>query len=370
MGVSIAIGIAALLALMLAMYFRAAAHTNHVALAHAPKPVSIERAKKGSFRPSRAYVGTLQPWALAKVGPQYISAYVGAVLVRPGAVVKRGEVLATLDCRNSSAASKEIAARAKALEERRNAVAHETDRMKQLIDGGFASENEVEQLSAKTSAQTAEVESLKASLLSKSLEVDDCILRAPFYGEVAERLTDPGAYVRPGNPVVVVIDRSTVRVTAEAPESDFAIVAPDTPVKLEASTGAKVAARISRRAPAADDATRTVHFEVDVPNGDRTLPVGTTATISIDVGAPQPAVLVPLRSATVRGEQATIFVVVESIAKRTVLPVLGEVGGTLYLDPKLGENTPVVVEGRALLDDGDRVIAKEPTAERTSRAEK
>lgn len=201
-GISIMIGVAALLVVMLAMYFRAAAHTNHVALAATAKPVSIERAKKGTFRPTRSYVGTLQPWALAKVGPQYISAYVGTVLVRPGAVVKRGEVLATLDCRNSSAASKEIAARAKALEERRNAVAHETDRMKQLIDGGFASENEVEQLSAKTSAQTAEVEGLKASLLSKSLEVDDCILRAPFSGEVADRLIDPGAYVRPGNPVV------------------------------------------------------------------------------------------------------------------------------------------------------------------------
>jgi hypothetical protein len=31
----------------------------------------------------------------------------------------------------------------------------------------------------------------------------------------------------------------------------------------------------------------------------------------------------------------------------------------LFLDPKLKEGTPVVVEGRALLDDGDKVVAKE-----------
>ncbi len=49
------------------------------------------------------------------------------------------------------------------------------------------------------------------------------------------------------------------------------------------------------------------------------------------------------------------------MAKRRVLPVLGEAGGTLYVDPKLAAGTPVVVEGRALLDDGDKVDAKEST---------
>ena len=57
------------------------------------------------FRPSRTYVGTMEAWLSASIGPQLVSAYVDTVLVRPGAVVKRGEVLATLDCRDASAAS-------------------------------------------------------------------------------------------------------------------------------------------------------------------------------------------------------------------------------------------------------------------------
>jgi RND family efflux transporter MFP subunit len=350
-------GVALVIVVMLALYLRSLFGANRHALAQSPKPVTVERAQAGSFRPSRSYVGTLEPWSLARVGPQYVSAYVGAVLVRPGAAVRRGEVLATLDCRSSSAASREIAERARALEERRNALAHETDRMKQLIDGGFASANEVEQLSARTSAEAAELESLHASMTKRGLEVDDCVLRAPFTGEIADRFVDPGAYARPGQPLVTMIDRATVRVTAEAPESDFDVVAPGVPVQIVASR--TVSARISRRAPAADDVTRTVHFEIDVPNADRALPVGTTAVVHIEVGEPRPAVVLPLRAATVRGERATLFTVEGDRARRTIVPVLGEVGGALYLDPKLAAGTEVVVEGRALLDDGDRVRAGE-----------
>jgi membrane fusion protein (multidrug efflux system) len=269
-------------------------------------------------------------------------------------------VLATLDCRNASAATREIAARAHAIEERQSAIQHEAERTKEMQQGGFASANELEQLTAKSAAEKAEAESMRASLVSRSLEVDDCILRAPFAGEVSERFVDPGAYLRPGNPVATVIDRNQVRIVADAPESDFTIVAPGTPVNIEVeATGAKLQAVISRRAPAADDVTRTVHFEIDVQNANHVLPVGSTARLTIDVGEPQPAAAVPLRAATVRGDNATLFTVQGDVAKSEVLKVLGEAGGTLYLEPKLKAGTAVVVEGRALLDDGDKVVAKE-----------
>jgi RND family efflux transporter MFP subunit len=358
----ILVGVALVLAAMIGLYWRAASRTNHVALSASAKGVSVEKAKAATFRPQRTYIGTTAAWNAARVGPQYVSAYVGTVLVRPGATVKRGEVLATLDCRNASAATREIAARAHAIEERQTALQHEAERTKEMQAGGFASANELEQLTAKSAAEKAEAESMRASLVSRSLEVDDCTMRAPFAGEVSERFVDPGAYVRPGNPVATVIDRSQVRIVADAPEADFNVVAPGTAVKIEVeATGAKLEATISRRAPAADDATRTVHFEIDVPNAEHALPVGSTTRLSIDVGTPQPAIEVPLRAATVRGEKATIFTVQGDVAKSEVLHVFGEAGGSLFVEPKLKAGTPVVVEGRALLDDGDKVAAKEST---------
>jgi membrane fusion protein, multidrug efflux system len=352
-------GVLALVVGVIALYLRASARQNHVALSSAPKPVTVVRAQAGRFRPRFAYVGTIEAWNVARVGPQFISAYVSTVLFRPGAQVRRGEVLATLDCRNASAASKETAARAKALEERQLAVEHESQRVSEMAAGNFASKNEAEQLQAKAASDKAEIESLRASLTSRTLEVDDCILRAPFAGEISERYADPGAFVRPGNPILGVIDRSTVRIVGDAPEDDFAVVAPGAAVDIEVpATGARLSGKISRRAPAADDSTRTVRFEIDLPNPARALPAGTTAQLGLWFGAERPATVVPLAAATVRGTSATLYTVGDGIAHRADVPVLGEAAGQLFLDGTLAPGSEVVLEGRALLDDGDRVAPK------------
>ncbi|MEO6574489.1 MAG: efflux RND transporter periplasmic adaptor subunit, partial [Polyangiaceae bacterium] len=207
--VPVVIGAAVVLLLLLGgfMIWRSESRVNKVALASSAKPVTVVEAAASTFRSSRTYVGTIEPWVEAKVGPQLVSAYVDTVLVRPGAIVKKGEVLATLDCRNASAASQAVAMNARALDARQQAIAHESSRIQGLLDGGFVSPNEAEQKSAQSSAEQAQVLAEKAKLIGSSLEVSDCVLRAPFDGEVATRTIDPGAFVRPGNSLVSVVDR-------------------------------------------------------------------------------------------------------------------------------------------------------------------
>jgi RND family efflux transporter MFP subunit len=199
----------------------------------------------------------------------------------------------------------------------------------------------------------------QAKVQRATLEVNDCVLRAPFAGEVSARAVDPGAFVHPGTAVATLIDRNTVRVTGDVPEADFNTVAAGTEVRLRAlATSRELRAKISRRSPAADLSTRTVHVEIDVLNPERALPVGTTAELVIDVGAPVPASEVPLAAASVRGNKATLFVVEGQTARKSVYPVRGERGGSLFLDTALHPGAHVVTEGRALLRDGDRVDAK------------
>jgi RND family efflux transporter MFP subunit len=356
--VSIAAGALLLLVLGALLLRRAEAGTNDVALSSAPKPVTVLKTSATTFRATRRYVGTLEPWVRAAVGPQLVSAYVETVLVRPGATVKKGDVLATLDCRNASAASRTVAMQARALDARQKALAHEATRVAGLLDGGFVSPNEAEQKAAESASEQAQVLATRARLMGTALEVDDCVLRAPFDGEVATRSIDPGAFVRPGATIVSVVDRGVVRVAGDAPEVDFDVIAPGTEAKVHVlSTDQDVVGKVARRAPAADDATRTVHFEIDVPNADRRLPVGTTGEIRIDVGEPVPAVAIPLSAASVRGTKATVFVVDDGVAHARVVPLLGEQGGTLFVEPKLVPGSLVVTEGRALLNDNDKVSA-------------
>jgi membrane fusion protein, multidrug efflux system len=358
--VSLAIGVGALAVVGAggALYAHARAQVNDVALSSSAKRVTVVDARPDTFRPRRHYVATVAPWMQAAVGPQLIAAYVDTVLVRPGTTVKRGQVLATLDCRDATATQRAIAMQARAIDAKQKALASEASRIGSLLDGGFVAPNEAEQKFAGSESELAQLMATQAKLEGTSLAVNDCILRAPFDGEVGDRRVDPGAFVRPGNTVVSIVDRSTVRVTAEVPEVDFAYVAPGSPVQIAMlATGQHMSAPIARRSPVANDSTRTVHFEIDVHDPERQLPVGTTAELTIEVGAPQPATAVPVVAAAIRGDQAVVYVVDGEKAKKVAVRVKGEEGGTLFLDPSLEPGTPVVTEGRSLLNDGDRVVA-------------
>jgi membrane fusion protein, multidrug efflux system len=355
----IALGTAVLIALGFLLVRRATAHANRVALASLPSAVTAVEARKALYAPTRQYVGTFLPWVEAKIGPQLISAYVGSVLVRPGDRVRRGQVIGTLDCRNAAASSQAVSMQARALATQQEALAHEAARIAQLQHGGFASENEIEKKQAESASKQAELLSTKASLERATLQVNDCVLRSPFDGEVADRTMDPGAYVHPGESIASVIDRTTVRVGADVPESDFDLVKPGVDVAIHSlATDQHITGRVARRSPAADLSTRTVHFEVDLADPDRTLPVGTTAELAVAVGKPIPAIEIPLIGAAVKGDKATLFLVGDEGARRAVVNVLGERSGRLFLEPMLPERSLVITQGRALLKEGDRLTVK------------
>ncbi len=325
-----------------------------------PKPVTAIAARGAQYRETHTYIGTLRPWVEANVGPQFVSAYVDTVLVRPGAIARRNDVLATLDCRNASASSQAVAAEARAIDARQKAIADESARFNTLLDGGYVSPNEAEQKQAQSAAEDAQLASQKAKLAATSLAVGDCIMRAPFDGEISVRSIDPGAFVRPGTSLVTLVDRNTVRMTFEVPEIDFDAVAAKTPVSIDVlATGKQVVGAVARRSPAADPDTRTVHVEVDLDNATREIPVNTTGEVRIQVGAPKPATVVPLAAASISGSKAALFVVEGGVARKKTFAVQGEEGSNLYLETALAPGASVVTEGRALLADGDRVTVKE-----------
>lgn len=343
-----------------ALVWRAESKVNRVALSDAPRPVTVVAASDTSFHDARNYVGTLKPWIEANVGPQFISVYVDTVLVRPGAVVKRGEVLATLDCRNASAQSQAVAAEARAIETSQRAVADQAARMQSLLDGGFIDPNTVQMNQAQSASEEAKLAAQRAKLMAQTLEVNDCILRAPFDGEIATRTIDPGAFVRPGTAIVSVVDRNVVRMTFDVPESDFDSVNVGTPVSIRiVATGKTLTGAVSRRSPSADPDTRTVHVECDLPDPNREIPVNTTAEVRIEVGQPIRATGVPLYAASINGEKASLFVVDGGVAHKKTFAVLGEMGNDVFLDTSLKPGTLVVSEGQFALKDDEHVAAKQ-----------
>jgi hypothetical protein len=68
---------------------------------------------------------------------------------------------------------------------------------------------------------------------------------------------------------------------------------------------------------------------------------------------------VPIYAATQDEGKAKLFVVDHDVAHAKTLPVTGEVGGAVYFAlAVLPAGALVVTEGRALLSDGDKVVAR------------
>src|SRR5690606_2898280 len=110
---------------------------------------------------------------------------------------------------------------------------------------------------------------------------------------------------------------------------DFDVVAPGKEVRMRMLSGVRsVTSRVSRRAPSADEETRTIHIEIDLADAKRQIPVGTTAVFEVDAGDGLPALKLPLRAATVRGGRASLWVIEEEHAEKRQVDVIGEAGGS------------------------------------------
>ncbi len=272
--------------------------------------VAVAKATSAVYANTRRYVGRLEPWAHAIISPKTLSAYVAAVMVRPGDDVVKGDVLATLDCRNALAAAPQ----------------HH-----QQPDTGTTS--------SRGSA--------------------DCTFRAPFDGEIATRTADPGTFVAPGQAILTVVDRSTVRLVVDVPESDFTQVTPGTAVTIRSlATGGTVTSRISRRAPAADMNSHSVSVEIDLTDDERLLPLGTIAEVTTQLGEPANASEIPASAAKIRGDIATVMVIDDGAVSRVRVKLLGERDGKVYVEPSLGAGTQVVVDSNKQLRDGDHVVVR------------
>ena len=270
---------------------------------------------------------------------------------------------ATLDCRNASASSQAVAAEARAIDARQQALAARGGaRRRRLLDGGFVSPNEAEQKSAQSAAEDAQLASQRAKLASTRLEVSDCVLRAPFDGEIATRTVDPGRVRAP---------RHADRLGRRPQHGPHDVRRPRERLRRRRaghagrrSTSARRTGRspapIARRSPSADPETRTVHFEIDLPDPTREIPVGHDRRGARSTSASRvPATEVPLVAALDRGTKATAL---RRRRRRGAhddrSPSTGEQGGDLFVETALAPGARVVTEGRALLDDGDRVDAR------------
>jgi RND family efflux transporter MFP subunit len=136
-------------------------------------------------------------------------------------------------------------------------------------------------------AQEARVRSLAGRVVEANLQLQDCTLRAPYDGVIAQRFVEEGQNVRAKDPIVRFQDIEEIEIAVDVPET---VMAADIRLadieQLEAEIsglpGLRFPVRIHEMAQVADPTTQTFNVRVAMamPPGLRILP-GMTATVTM-----------------------------------------------------------------------------------------
>lgn len=194
-------------------------------------------------------------------------------------------------------------------------------------------------------------------LASVRLDLDKSRIRAPWGGEVAAKSVEVGDYVTPGQPVIELVDASTLKVRAPAPALDVPYLEIGAPVsiRVDAYPGEVFTGRLVRFGAELDPRARSLDVEAEIANRDGRLMPGMSARLEVPRRTLEDAVLVPLEALVDLGEQRAVFVVVDGVARRRVVELGPVVGERVVVLSGVAAGEPVVVEGEQRIADGQAV---------------
>jgi HlyD family secretion protein len=210
----------------------------------------------------------------------------------------------------------------------------------------------------------------QAELNELQIRLAQSKIYAPMAGVIARRYVDVGALVNPSNPIVNLVNLSTMVTMANVPEREIGKLRVGTRalVHVDAFGEQRFTGRIARIAPVLDPATRTATVEVEIPNPTGGLKAEMFARVTLDLATQRQAVLIPREALVYRGQQAGVYVMQD---KRPIFRTI-ETGLTRGDDVEVLANlqpgATIVTRGATMLNEGDQVRIA-PMSERKTAAD-
>jgi RND family efflux transporter MFP subunit len=280
--------------------------------------------------------GTLQQWT-ADVGTS----------------VRRGQVLARIDPRDPELAVQRAQAALQASEARLRLAQTQLQRARDLTTQGFFSGEALAQRETEVALVQAEADANRAQLATARRQLDKTVLRAPFDGEVIERLAQTGESVAPGSPLYVLAEQSAVELDATLSPQDATALVQARQLRFD-SEGLVHPVRLLRLGATQNEQARTRTARLAFAASDAAPAAGAAGTLRWQDGRPHlpPALLVR------RNGQLGVFVVegqpAAVLARFRALPGAQE-GRAVVVPADWDPALQLVVRGQAALQDGQPV---------------
>ncbi len=264
------------------------------------------------------------------------------IYFQDGQMVKKGDILISLN-------SDEEAAKVKELEANLEESVSQLNRFQDLYTNKAMSKSLVDQQDAKTKA-------IAAQLLSAKIKLADFTIKAPFSGILGFREISLGTLINVGDVITSLDDLSTIKVDFSVPERHLTTVAlgqrieaMNTAYKSHVFVG-KITSIDSRL----DSTTRTLKVRAEIPNHDHKLRAGMLLNVQVVRNVEQ-ILQVPESAIIPIEDKHFVFVVNEGKAVKKQLKIGRRYHGFVEVLDGVDAGTAVVIEGALKLRDGSAV---------------
>ncbi len=213
----------------------------------------------------------------------------------------------------------------------------------------------------------AQLERERATLKIAQSNLDNARITAPFAGYISQRNLDPGAAVSSqaagtsnssvGILILQNIDAVKVQVEVQERDISFARVGSTARVLVDAYPGKVFMARATRTVHALDPRTRTLGLEMEIPNTDHLLKPGMYARVELAVATHPGALLVSGEAVRFENDRPVLYVVQDGAVMRREVAVGATEGTLLEITKGLTGGEAVIVEGKELVQEGQKVRA-------------
>jgi RND family efflux transporter MFP subunit len=214
-------------------------------------------------------------------------------------------------------------------------------------------------------AQEATVRGLEARVVEAQLQLNDCTLRAPYDGVIAQRFVEQQQNVQAKQPIVRFQDVNEVEIAVDVPETAMAQIGLADIVRLVAefsgAPGVRFPVRIAEIARTADPATQTfrVRAAMQAPT-DFTLLPGMTGTVTMTyhrASVLDNRIHVPVTAVLQESSGAQVVWIVEEgkQVRRRAVKIGPPSGSQIEIVDGLQPGEQVVIAGVRFLRDGMKV---------------
>ncbi len=274
-----------------------------------------------------------------------ITSWVDAIHVSAGQRVKTGNTLIGLDCRKPEAELMQIRAGNDANMARTELAEYRLKRAQSLRDENHTSEEVLITRQSELDALQAEGRSLRARIQARQVDVDQCLVTAPFSGVIQQRMVDIGEAVNPGQELIRLVNPEKIEVSATITAQSVSQL-DNVRQYLFISGEQKFPLQLRAMIPVTDPVTRS--REIRLRFSDQSASPGDSGRLvwSMKQRALTPDYLIK------RGEKYGIFLVEDN--KAVFLPVpQAQEGQPVLVD--LTDNARLIMKGRLTVKHDDAV---------------